>query len=63
MKNKKNVIIAAIAATITFGSLSLAKAKMYKHHYKYKTGNFEKGNLDDKSCDHHFFKRKNTTIE
>jgi hypothetical protein len=50
MKNKKHVAIALVTAVLTIGGLSLAKAKMYRHHFQHKTGHFEKGQENEKHC-------------
>ncbi len=53
MKSKKNIAIVIITAALTVGGLSLAKAKMYKHHFQHKTGHYEKGNEKGKHCWHY----------
>ena len=42
MKNRKNITIILVTAALTFGGLSLARAKMYRHHYQDKFGQCEK---------------------
>ena len=63
MKNKKNVAIALITAALTIGGLSLAKAKMYKHHYQNKTGHYEKGHEKRNHCGSYFKNSKDKKIE
>ena len=56
MKNKKNIAVVLITAILTLGGLSLAKAKMYKHHYQNKTGQCEKGHEKGNHCNEIHFR-------
>jgi hypothetical protein len=63
MKNKKHVTIALVTAAFTLGGLSLAKAKVYKHHFEDRSGLYEKGQDKSGQCGQYFNEQKHKDVE
>ncbi len=63
MKDKKHITIALITAAFTLGRLSLAKAKVYKHHFEDRSGLYERGQDKSGQYGQYFNGRKRKDVE